>query len=157
MTYISWSSDFDISWRLFDGGISYYVIMRHCDTTLTSTLIYVTVIYISRSSDLSYLEDYLMAIHLNSDNATGRPSLWPQNEYRSAWPIFHCPVMSSYVLKIISLLNVILRIMSQSDAIFDLKINVGHSALYVMIRSFYLISWIRFDGWTSYFDPTFDR
>ena len=52
--------------------------------------------------------------------------------------------------------------MSQWEATFDLKINVGHFDLYVMTQWFCLISWRLFDGWKSYFwimsqcDPTFD-
>ena len=33
VTYISWSSDFALSWRLFDVWTSYFVIMSQYDTT----------------------------------------------------------------------------------------------------------------------------
>ena len=53
-------------------------------------------------------------------------------------------------------------IMSWVDPKFDLKINVGHCDLYVMVHWFCLISWRLFDIWTPYFgvmsqyDPMFD-
>ena len=42
-------------------------------------------------------------------------------------------------------------IMSQYDPKFDLKINIGHYDLYVMVQWFCLISWRLFDVRTSYF------
>ena len=53
-------------------------------------------------------------------------------------------------------------IMSQYDAMFELKIFVAHWDLYFMVQCFCLISWKLFSGWTSYFgimsqyDPTYD-
>ena len=41
-------------------------------------------------------------------------------------------------------------IMSQCDATFDLKINVGHSDLYFMFQWFCPISWRLFDIWRLY-------
>ena len=43
-----------------------------------------------------------------------------------------------------------LGIMSQSDPMFYLKINVGHCDLYSMVQWFCLISWRLFAVWTSY-------
>ena len=84
--------------------------------------------------------------------------MWPQNKCRSLWPTFHGPVILPYMSKTVWCM----RIMSQYDQIFDLKINVGHCDLYFMVQWFCLIFWGLFDIWTWYFgimsqyDPTFD-
>ena len=36
------------------------------------------------------------------------PNVWPQNIYRSLWPIFHDPVILPYILKTVWCLNIIL-------------------------------------------------
>ena len=90
------------------------------------------------------------------------PDVWPQNNCRSLWPIFHGPVILSYISKIVDVWTSYFRIMSQYDRTFDLKINVGHCDLYFMVQWFCLIFWKQFDVWTSYFgitnqyDRTFD-
>ena len=118
--------------------------------------------YISWSSDFAlYLEDCLMYEHLTSE-------LWVSmtqhltSKCRSLWPIFHGPVILSYILKTVWYMNTILWIMSQYDPMFDLKIFVAHCDLYFMVHWFCLISWKLFSGWTTYFgimcqyDPTYD-
>ena len=45
----------------------------------------------------------------------------------------------------------LIKIMSQYDPTFDLKINVSHCDLYFMVEWFCLISSRLFDLWTSYF------
>ena len=86
--------------------------------------------------------------------------LWVMT-WRSAWPIFHGPV----ILLISWLFDVCTSyfgIMNQYDQTFDLKINVGHYDLYFMVLWFCPVSWRLFDIWTSLFgimnqyDPTFD-
>ena len=85
--------------------------------------------------------------------------LWVM-KWRSAWPIFHSPVILPYIFKTISCMYIILS--NQYDAMFDLKIHVGHCDLYFMVQWFCLVSWRLFDVWTSLFrimnqyDPTFD-
>ena len=64
-----------------------------------------------------------------------------------------------YILKTIWLFEygngtVLFGIMSQYDPQFDLKINVGHYALYFMVQWFCLIFWRLFDVCTSYFGST---
>ena len=69
--------------------------------------------------------------------------------YLISWRLFD--VWTSYI-----------RIMSQYDQTFDLKINVGHCHLYFMVQWFCLTSRRLFAAWTSYFkimsqyDMTFD-
>ena len=52
--------------------------------------------------------------------------------------------------------------MGQYGQMFDLKITVGHSDLYFMIKCFYLIFWKLFDVWIwllgkgTQYDQTFD-
>ena len=36
------------------------------------------------------------------------PNIWPQNKYRSLWPIFHGPVILPYILKTVWYMNTIL-------------------------------------------------
>ena len=65
------------------------------------------------------------------------PKVWPQNEYRSLWPIFYGTVILHYILKTITSY---FGIKSQYDLMFDLKINVGLCDIYFMVHWFYLIS-----------------
>ena len=100
-----------------------------------------------------------------SDMAQPRDmDLWVM-KWRSAWPIFHDPVILCYILKTVWCMYIIIsyfRSMNQYDPTFDLKINVGHCDLYSMVQWFCLISWRLFDGWTilfgimSQYDPKFD-
>ena len=86
--------------------------------------------------------------------------LWVM-KWRSAWPIFHGPVILSYILKTIWCTSYF-GSMNQYDPTFDLKINVGQCDLYSMVQWFCLISWRLFGVWTILFgimsqnDPKFD-
>ena len=87
--------------------------------------------------------------------------LWVM-KWRSAWPIFHGPVIMPYILKTIWCMYIIPR--DQYDLTFDLKINAGHCDLNSTLQWFCLILWRLFDVhvWTllfgimSQYDPTFD-
>ena len=60
--------------------------------------------YISWSSDFAlYFEDYLMYEH----HYLGL-WVWPQNKYRSLWPIWHGLVISRYIFKTTWCMNIIL-------------------------------------------------
>ena len=96
-------------------------------------------------------------------------SVWPdvlcKNKCRSLWPIFHGPVILSNIYCLMyeqHTSGLWVRIMSQYDLIFDLKINVGRFGLYFMVPWFCLVSWSLFDIWIPYFgimsqyDPMFD-
>ena len=76
--------------------------------------------------------------------------LWVM-KWRSAWPIFHSPVILSYILKLFDVCTSYFGSMKQYDPTFDLKINVGHCDLYSMVQWFCLISWRLFDVWTIYY------
>ena len=76
--------------------------------------------------------------------------LWVM-KWRSAWPIFHGPVILFYILKTIWCIYIIFGSMNQYDPTFDLKINVGHCDLYSMVQWFCFISWRLFDVWTILF------
>ena len=90
-------------------------------------------------------------------------------KWRSAWPIFHGPVILPYTLKTVwcmynmfDVCTSYFRKMNQYDPMFDLKINVGHCDLYFMVQWLCLIPWRLFHLWTSLFwilnqyDPTHD-
>ena len=65
--------------------------------------------YIWWSRDFAlYLEDFLSMNIILQDYETVWPDIWPQNECRSLWPIFHGPVILSYILKSICCMNIIL-------------------------------------------------
>ena len=86
--------------------------------------------------------------------------LWVM-KWRSAWPIFHSPMILSYILKTIWCMYFFFGSMNQYDPMFDLKISVGHCDLHSMVQWFCLISWKLFDVWTifgimSQYDPKFD-
>ena len=48
------------------------------------------------------------------------PKPWPQNKYRSTWPIFHGLVILLNIFKIIWWMNIIIGIMDQCDTKIDL-------------------------------------
>ena len=86
--------------------------------------------------------------------------LWVM-KWRSAWPIFHGPVILLYIFKTIWCVYIILW---DSESVWHKvwpKINVGHCDLYFMVQWFCLVSWRLFDVGTSLFgimnqyDPTF--
>ena len=86
--------------------------------------------------------------------------LWVM-KWRSAWLIFHGPMILPYILKS-DVCTLYFGSMNQYDQTFDLKTNVGHWDLYFMVQWFCLISLRLFDVWTSLFgivnqyDPMFD-
>ena len=88
--------------------------------------------------------------------------LWVM-KWRSAWPIFHSPVILPYMLKTISCMYIILWDYESVWPDVWPKNNVSHCDLYFMVQWFCLVSWRLFDVWTSLFgimnqyDPTFNR
>ena len=80
---------------------------------------------------------------------------------KSAWPIFHGPVISVISWRLFDVCTSYFGSMNQYDPTFDLKINVGHCNLYSTVKWFCLISWRLFDVWTilfvimSQYDPKF--
>ena len=81
-------------------------------------------------------------------------------KWRSAWPIFHGPVILPYILKTNWCMYIIL---SEYESVRpDLKINEGHCDLYFMVQWLCLIPWRLFHVLTSLFgimnqyDPTHD-
>ena len=76
------------------------------------------------------------------------PKLWPQNKYRSLWPIFQGPVACLISWRLFDVCTSYFGSMNQYDQTFDLKINVGHCDLYSLVQWFCLISWRLFDVWT---------
>ena len=154
-----------ISWRLFDGWTSVVWIISQCDPPLTSNV---------GHNDQHFMVQWFFLISWRPlDGWTSNVlimNFWPQNECRSL-TYFCGPVILPHMLDNLSVwcklrpLNkwtLIFWIMSQCDATFDLKMNVGHSNLYFMVQWFFLISWRLFYGWLSYFwilsqyDTTFD-
>ena len=75
-------------------------------------------------------------------------------EWRSWWSTFHAPGILPYILTSICWRNVIPRILVSYDPIIDLKIYLGQCDVYFMVQWFCLISWILFDGETSFLDYT---
>ena len=55
-----------------------------------------------------------------SDNETAWIKLWPQDKYRSPWPIFHGLVILLNIFKITWWMNIIVGIMDQCDTEIDL-------------------------------------
>ena len=83
-----------ISWKLFDGKTSYFWIMGHLGTTFDLKINVHSLVI------LPYiLKTIWCMIVIFSDNKSVWLSLWPQNKYRSQWPIFHGLVILLYVLK----------------------------------------------------------
>ena len=83
---------------------------------------------------------------------------WTETIYVGQWPIFHGPVILSYIVKTIWWTNVIIGILDPCDA----KINhikcMWVSDLHFVVQWFWLISWRRFDGgmlgWRFWFSVT---
>ena len=86
--------------------------------------------------------------------------LWVM-KWMSAWPIFHSPVILSYILKTIWCMYIILWEYESVWPDVWPKINVGYYDLYSMVQWFCLISWRLCDVWTilfgimSQYDPNF--
>ena len=153
VTYVSWSSDFALSWRLFDVWGSYFGIMSQYDPTFDlkinvghCDLYFMVQCFCLISWRLFDVWTSYFGIESVWQN------IWPQNKCRSLWTIFHGPVILPYILKTIWYMNTILwDYESVYDPMFDLKIFVGHCELYFMVHWFCLVSWKLFSGWTSYF------
>ena len=61
------------------------------------------------------------------------PQLWPQNKYRSAWPIFHSIVILLSIFKIIWWMKIVVGIMGQCDTKIDLMRYMYVRDLYFMV------------------------
>ena len=100
-----------LSWRLFDVWTSLFGIMSQYDpkfdhkTNVGHGLVILP--------DISKIIWWMSAIF--SDNETVWPKLWPQNRYRSTWPIFHCLVILLNSFNIIWWMNIIVVVMDQCD------------------------------------------
>ena len=87
--------------------------------------------------------------------------LWVM-KWRSAWPIFHGPVILPYILKTIWCMNIIHWFYESVWPDIWPQNKIGHCDPYFMVQWFCLISWGLFDVWTSLFgimsqyDQTFD-
>ena len=100
-----------ISWKLVDVWTSYFGIMVQYDRT------YDLRINVGHC-DLYFMVQWFCLISprlfdgcVFSDNETVWPKLWPQNKYRSTWPIFHGLVILLNILKIIWWMNIVVIIM----------------------------------------------
>ena len=68
-----------------------------------------------------------------SDNETMWPKLWPQNKYRSAWPLFHGLVIFLKILNIILWLNIIIGEMYQGGT--KIASSICRSVIYILWSS----------------------
>ena len=99
-----------ISWRLFDVCTSYFGSMNQYDPMFDLKI------------NIGHCDLYSM-VHwfcliswrlfdvwtiLFWDYESVWPKVWPQNKYRSLWPIFHGPVILPYILKTIWCMYIIL-------------------------------------------------
>ena len=100
VTYISQSSDFALSWRLFDGSASNIWKLSHFD------VIFYLKIKVGHS-DLYFIGQWFCHISWRQrwmnvklfDYVSVWTNLWPQNKCWSQWHIFHHPVILPYILK----------------------------------------------------------
>ena len=107
-----------ISGRLFDVWTSSLGIMGQYDLTF---YLKVNVCH----CDLYFMVHWFCLISqwmsvIFSDNEKVWPKPWPQNKYRSTWPIFHGLVILLNIFKIIRWTNIIIGIMDQCDTKIDL-------------------------------------
>ena len=64
--------------------------------------------YISWSSDFVYILITIWCMNIILwDYGSVWPDIWPKSKCRSMWPIFHCPVILSYIPKTIWCMSVI--------------------------------------------------
>ena len=110
-----------ISWRLFDVWSSLFGIMnQYCPA-------FDLIINVGHC-DLYFMVQWFCLISktiwwmgvIFSDNETVWRKLWPQNEYRSTWHIFHGLVILLNIFKIICWMNIIVGLMDQCDTKIDL-------------------------------------
>ena len=119
-----------ISWRLFDARTSWFGIMSQYDLKINIG-----------HYDLYFMVQWFCIISKTVrcmniilwDNGSVWPDVWPQNRCRSMLPIFHGPVVLSYISKTIWCMSVIFQIMRQCDPNFDLKVNISQHDLYFMV------------------------
>ena len=145
MTYISWSCDFALY-------LEDYLMYEHHTLGLWHNIWPQN----KWSSNFAlYLEDCLMYEHHTSGLWVIVTHVWPKNKCRSLWPIFHGPVILPYILNTVWCMNIILQDYESLWPMFDLKINVGHCDLYIVVQWFCLISWKLFSGWMTMrrYDP----
>ena len=150
LTYISRSSDFVISWRLFDVCTSYFGSMNQYDPTfdfkinvghrdLYSMVQWFCLISWRLFDVWTILFGIMSQYDPNFDLKIniGHYDLYFMVQWFCliSWRLFD--VCTSYFGS-----------MNQYDQTFDLKINVGHCELYSMVRWFCLILWRLFDAWT---------
>ena len=106
-----------ISWRLFDLWTSYFGNMGQYDQTFD---LKINVCH----CDLYFMVQWFCPIWwlsvIFSDNETGWPKLWPQNKYRSTWPLFYGLVLLFNIFKIIWWMNIIVGIIDQCGTKIDL-------------------------------------
>ena len=126
-----------ITWRLFDGLMLYWRYWFSVTQTLNWNYICRSVTNISCSCDFAlYLKDYLMEKCRNWNIG----SMWckdlPYKMYVDQWPIFHGPVILSYILKTFWWRNVALKTLIQCNIKFDLQ---GYK--YILYRSVTYILW----------------
>ena len=141
-----------ISWRLFDGGMSYLVNGSVWTQRLTLPNIFRSGTYISWFSDFAWhLEDYLMDEGHTLDNGSMWHKDWLHQIYLGQWPIFHGPVIWLNILETVWWRNVILGIMDQFDTKIDLMKYIWVSDLYFMVQWLCLISVRLFDECATYF------
>ena len=81
--------------RRYDPTFDHKIIVGHCDQWSSDFAIYL-------EDNLMY-EDYFFWYY-----ESAWPKVWPQNKYRSLWPIFHGPVMLRYIFKTFWYINIIL-------------------------------------------------
>ena len=72
-------------------------------------------------------------------------------QWRSAWPIFHGPVILPYILKTTWCMHIILSGYESVRPDVWPKINVDHYDLYFMVQWLCFIPWRLFHVWTSLF------
>ena len=97
-----------LSWRLIDVWTSYFRIISQYDTTFDLE------INIGHC-DLYFMVQWLCLIILNNiwwmnvellEKESMEYDLWPQNKFRSQWPIFHGPMIS--LLLVFALKNILI-------------------------------------------------
>ena len=117
-----------VSWRLFDVWTSYVRIMSQYDTTFDLEINV-------GHCDLYFMIQWCCFI-IRSDYESVWHDIWPWNKCRSLWPIFHDPVMLLYILIVFDEWMPFFWKMSQCNTTFDLKTNLGHSDLNLIVQWF---------------------
>ena len=144
-----------IAWRLFDRSTSNFWKMSPCDPIfdLKTNM---------GQNDLCFMVQWFCLISWLFDGWTSYflimsqwwPNLWPQNKYRSCWPIFQGPVNSPCILKNIWWVSIILW--DHESVWFDLWLQIqcrsqwpvfhGPVTLPYILKSFWWINIILLDN-----------